>query len=381
MIFVIDIEIELMNIGYEAKRNFHNKTGLGNYSRDLVRILAQLYPENNYFLYNPKVSEKKLFVCNDLNVFEKNPKSFFYKKFKNIWRQKGVIKDLNNDKIEIFHGLSGELPSGLRKSNIKSVVTIHDLIFMRYPEFYSFFDRKIHFYKFRKAARQADVVIAISEQTKKDIVQFLDIPESKIKVIYQGCQNIFKESFSDEEKKIVSQKLNLPEQFILNVGTIEARKNIFSVVKAIKNIDTHLVIVGGETKYTKEIRKYIVENQLENKVLFLKGLNSKELAILYQLSTIFIYPSLFEGFGIPIIEALYSKTPVITTNSGVFPEAGGSDSIYVDPNNIDEIQKKIQLLLSNEELRMEIAEKGFTFVQKFNDKTIANQVMVLYKSL
>ena len=370
-----------MNIGYEAKRVFHNKTGLGNYSRDLIRILSNEFPENNYFLYNPKVAKNELFEVNNVTVFEKNPKSYWAKKFKNIWRQKGVIKDLIKDEIEIFHGLSGELPSGLRKSNIKSVVTIHDLIFMRYPEFYSFFDRKIHFYKFRKAARQANVVIAISEQTKKDIIQFLGIEPSKIKVIYQGCQNIFKQSFSDPDKQMVAEKFKLPKEFILNVGTIEARKNIFSVIKAIKNLNTHLIIIGGETKYSAEIKKYITENHLENKITFLKGLNSKELAILYQLATIFVYPSLFEGFGIPIIEALYSKTPVITTNSGVFPEAGGSDSVYIDPNNIDEIQQKIQLLLTNEKLRMEIAEKGFTFVQKFNDKTIASQVMALYKSL
>ena len=370
-----------MNIGYEAKRVFHNKTGLGNYSRDLIRILNAEFPENNYFLYNPKVAQSKLFEVNNVTVFEKNPNSFFYKKFKNIWRQKGVVKDLIKDKIEIFHGLSGELPSGLKKSNIKSVVTIHDLIFMRYPEFYSFFDKKIHFYKFRKSARQANVIIAISEQTKTDIIQFLGIPELKIKVIYQGCQNVFKISYSDEEKELVSKKFNLPNEFILNVGTIEARKNIFSVVKAIKNIDTHLVIVGGETSYTTEIKKYISENNIENKIIFLKGLSSKELAIVYQLAIIFVYPSLFEGFGIPIIEALYSKTPVITTNSGVFPEAGGADSIYVDPNNIHEMQEKIQLLLGNDKLRMEMAEKGFNFVQKFNDKTIANQVMALYKSL
>ena len=370
-----------MNIGYEAKRVFHNKTGLGNYSRDLIRILNAEFPNNNYFLYNPKVARNELFEVNNVTTFEKNPNSFFYKKFKNIWRQKGIIKDLIKDKIEIFHGLSGELPSGLRKSKIKSVVTIHDLIFMRYPEFYSFFDRKIHIYKFRKSARQANIVIAISEQTKADLIQFLDIPESKIKVIYQGCQNVFKESYSDQEKELVSKKFNLPNEFILNVGTIEARKNILAVVKAITNIDTHLIIVGGETSYTTGIKKYILENKIENKIIFLKGLSSKELAIVYQLATIFVYPSLFEGFGIPIIEALYSKTPVITTNSGVFPEAGGADSVYVDPNNIHELQEKIQLLLTNEKLRTEMAEKGFNFVQKFNDKTIANQVMALYKLL
>ena len=157
-----------MNIGYEAKRIFHNKTGLGNYSRDLVRVLALYYPENSYFLYNPKKNKEALFKTNSLGIIEKLPSTSFYKKFYNLWRQKGIINDLKIDGIEIFHGLSGEIPLGLRKKNIKSVVTIHDLIFLRYPKLYSFFDRKIHYYKFKKSAQNANLVIAISKQTKDD---------------------------------------------------------------------------------------------------------------------------------------------------------------------------------------------------------------------
>ena len=234
-------------IGYEAKRLFHNRTGLGNYSRDLVRILSSYYPKNSYFLYNPKKNKEILFN-NDLdNVFEKLPSTQFYKKYYNLWRQKGIINDLESDSINLFHGLSGEIPSGLRKKKIKSVVTIHDLIFMRYPHLYSFFDRKIHYYKFKKSAQNADIVIAISEQTKVDIVTFLKIPADKIKVIYQGCQAVFKQNYSITEKKEVVLKYNLPKEFILNVGTIEERKNALTIVKAIKNIDTKLVLIGKQT--------------------------------------------------------------------------------------------------------------------------------------
>ena len=370
-----------MNICFEAKRVFHNKTGLGNYSRDLIRLLSQYFPENNYFLYNPKTSNAGLFEANEKNVFEKKPPTPFYTKFYNLWRQKGVVNDLVKDKITIFHGLSGEIPSGLRAKNIKSVVTIHDLIFMRYPDLYSFFDRKIHFYKFKKAAQEADLVIAISEQTKNDIIEFLKIDASKIKIIYQGCHAAFKQTFSSEEQEKIIAKYNLPSSFILNVGTIETRKNILLAVKAIKEIDTCLVIIGNETPYANEVKNYIKDNNINHKVLFLKGLNTNELAIVYQLAKIFVYPSIYEGFGIPIIEALYSKTPVITTRGGVFPEAGGPNSIYVDPNNSDEIKEKIELLLNNKNLRTEIAEKGITFVQKFSDKVISEQIMLAYKSI
>ncbi len=370
-----------MNIGFEAKRVFHNKTGLGNYSRDLIRLLSQYFPENNYYLYNPKDSKEILFTANSKNVFEKKPSTFFYLKFYNLWRQKGIVNDLKKDNITLFHGLSGELPAGLRSKNIKSIVTIHDLIFVRYPHLYSFFDRKIHFYKFKKAAQQADLVIAISEQTKNDIIEFLKIEPSKIKVIYQGCHAAFKEDYSEKEYKEVTTKFGLPEKFLLNVGTIEARKNILLAVKAIKNIDTTLVIVGNETSYAKEIKDYIAQNNLENKVLFLKNVSIKELSILYKLAQVFIYPSLYEGFGIPIIEALYSKTPVITTHCGVFPEAGGPNSVYINPTSVDEMEKAILKLLQNEDLCEEITRKGWEFVQKFNDENIANEIIGVYKSL
>src|SRR5690554_1450738 len=245
-----------MKIGFDAKRFFHNNTGLGNYSRDLVRILSGHFPENEYFLYNTKPNKQRSSLLNDQNTFEKLPTSFFGKKLKSLWRMFWVKKQIQEDSIDIFHGLSGEIPIGLPK-NVKSVVTIHDLIFMRYPNLYSFFDRKIHFWKFRYAAKKADYVIAISEQTKQDIIKYLKITPEKIKVVYQGCSNVFKENFSSEEKEFVRKKLNLPSEFVLNVGTIEERKNALTIVKAIKDLDIKLVLVGRKTKYYEQIEKYV----------------------------------------------------------------------------------------------------------------------------
>ena len=186
-----------MNIGFEAKRVFHNTTGLGNYSRDLVRILHRYYPQNRYFLYNPKPSKKILFESLGAQVLEKRPLGLFYTFFSNLWRRFGIIGDLKRDHIGVFHGLSGELPVGLNKAGIKSVVTIHDVLFLRYPEFYSFIDRNIYYRKFKHAAEAADCVIAISEQTKRDIVQYLGIAENKISVVYQGCHQAFKENYTE----------------------------------------------------------------------------------------------------------------------------------------------------------------------------------------
>lgn len=367
-----------LTIGYEAKRVFHNSTGLGNYSRDLIRILNQFYPENHYLLYNPKIKKKINFSIENSNVIEKTPIGFINTFFKNFWRQCAIISDLKRDKIDIFHGLSGELPFKLSQNNIKSVVTIHDLIFLKFPQFYSWFDRKIHFYKFKKAAIQANHIIAISEQTKNDIVDYFKVDPNKISVLYQGCSDAFKKEYPTELKEKVATKHNLPQEFILNVGTIEERKNIFEVVKAIKNTEIPLIIIGKKTKYSDTIEAYLKEHNMKNQVRFLSGISLEELAVIYQLATIFVYPSLYEGFGIPIIEALFSKTPVITSNVSCLPEAGGTDSAYVNPKNSQEIKETLLSLWNNVEKRKDMAEKGYIFAQKFNDENIAHQMNDLY---
>lgn len=367
-----------LKIGYEAKRIFHNTTGLGNYGRDLVQILSKFYPDNQYYLYNPKPKKVNRLQLSE-NMIEILPEAFLWKKLSSVWRQKPVSKQIIEDQINIFHGLSGEIPRGLDKTNIKTVVTIHDLIFERYPELYSYIDRKIHFKKFQYACKKANTVIAISEQTKKDIIRFLKIDASKIEVVYQGCHQVFKEQIKQPFINSVLKKYNLPTDFIINVGTIQQRKNALTIVKAVKNINTNLVIVGGKTKYYEVIKNYIDQHKLGNKIFFLEGLTLKEIASLYRQAKISVYPSIFEGFGIPIIESMFCKTPVITSSGGVFPEAGGNHSVYLK-NPLDEKEMKIAIedLLSSEEKRTKIAKKGFEFVQKFNDEVIAKNIMNVY---
>ncbi len=365
-----------MKIGYDAKRMFHNNTGLGNYSRDLVRILATYYPDNEYYLYNPKPAKiNRLALTSQMVV--KQPENWLSQKLHFLWRSKWITKDIINDQLDIFHGLSGELPFGINKTGVKSVVTIHDLIFIHFPELYKPIDRKIYTAKFKQAARNADKIVAISEQTKNDLVKLFNVSPKKISVIYQGCHNAFKQSYSDELKNAVKDKFGLPDSFILNVGTIEARKNAFSIVKAIKGTDYQLVLVGRKTAYYNEIEAYIKQHNLSAQVHFLEGLNLEELAILYQLADIFIYPSIYEGFGIPIIEAMFSKTPVITNKYGVFPEAAGPYSYYLDDvTDPNEIQNKIEEVYEHDS-RERIAN-SYAFVQKFNDDVIAKKWHKIY---
>lgn len=364
-----------MKIAYDAKRFFNNASGLGNYSRDLVRILATYLPENNYILLNKNKSDRGSDILKNDNVhFVEISKS-------NFSRQLKMGKDAQKQNADIFHGLSGELPLKWDQTPIKKVVTIHDLIFVRYPEYYSFFDRKIHFWKFKKAAHLADKIVAISQQTKSDIVEFLHIPEDKIEVIYQGCHQAFKEKQSDSFLEQISTKFNLPKRFILSVGTIEERKNLLNIIKAITNTDIPLVVVGKKTKYYNKVLSFIKKNKMENQVLFLDQVSMEELAAIYNLADIFIYPSLFEGFGIPIIEALFSETVVITSNTSSLPEAGGTHSVYIDPKNELDIRAKIKFLWGNESERKRRAEKGLEFVQRFTDESIASDFNHFYKNI
>ncbi|TZF98482.1 glycosyltransferase family 4 protein (plasmid) [Chryseobacterium panacisoli] len=364
-----------MKIAFDAKRFFHNTSGLGNYSRDLVRILSEYEPAHEYLLLNKNKSERGKAILERPNV------QFIETSKGNFSRQLKMGKDAQKQGADIFHGLSGELPLKWDSKPIKKVVTIHDLIFVRYPQYYSFFDRRIHFWKFKKAADMADKIIAISEQTKRDIIQYLKVPENKIEVIYQGCHHAFKEQQTAELMQAVKEKFKLPERFVLNVGTIEDRKNLLNVVKAIKDTEIPLVVVGRKTKYYQKIESFLKKNKMEKQVLFLEGVSMDELAAVYKLADIFVYPSFFEGFGIPVIEALFSKTVVVTSNTSCLPEAGGKDSVYVNPDNDLDIRAKLKFLWENESERKRREEKGFEFVQKFNDEAIAKELMNFYQKL
>lgn len=369
-----------MRIGFDAKRIFHNSTGLGNYGRDAIRILHRYTPIQKFILYNTAPSNvDRLDILE--NIYIKYPKGWFWKKFSSLWRLGPVTKQIKKDKVDIFHGLTGELPAGLKDAGISTVVTIHDLIFLTHPQYYSGVDRIIYSRKFRYAAANADRIICISEQTKRDAVQYLDADPEKISVVYQGCNSAYKQGYDEATKRSIQEKYDLPEEFVLNVGTLQERKNALTLVQAIHGTEYHLVLVGSEKKYAQRIHAYIRENKLGTQVTFLKNVSDGDLAVIYQLATIFCYPSICEGFGIPIIEALFSKTAVITSKGGCFPEAGGPDSVYVDAMDVAGLRNDIRQLFENPQKRLQMEEKGYSFVQKFSDEKVAKSLYEVYESL
>ena len=372
-------------IGYDAKRAYQNYTGLGNYSRDLLKNVFSNFPENDYVLYTPNsIKNPRLsFLSEHDNVETRFPNSSLHKTFKGYWRSINLEKTLEKDNIDIFHGLSNEIPRR-RQSNIKYVVTIHDLIFKRYPRNYRSIDRKIHNVKFKYAAKNADLTIAISEQTKKDIVDFYKINPNKIKVLHQSCHDNFRREYPKEVITHIKEKFQLPDNFILNVGTIETRKNLNAIIQAIpimKN-DLPIVVVGRKTKYFNFLKVQMKKLKIDSsRIIFLKNVSIEELPSIYKLADLFIYPSLFEGFGIPIIESLISGTPVITSKDGCFSEAGGPDSLYINPLDYEEIAHSIDNLLSDTNQQLLMAENGKEFVKKFDPALLSKELMDIYKSI
>ena len=375
-----------MRIGFDGKRAVQNFTGLGNYSRYIVDILCQFGPENEYVLYAPKKRENKRLdkLTKQYQQLQLSyPTTSSWKKFSSLWRVWGVTRQLEKEKIDIFHGLSNELPLNIHQSEVKSIVTIHDLIFLRYPQYYHSIDRKIYTYKFRKACENADKIIAISECTKRDIIEFFRIPADKIEVVYQGCDPSFIHPIAEEKKREVRAKYQLPDHYILNVGSIEERKNALSAVQALMMLpeQIHLVIVGRHTEYTDKVEHFIKENKLEERVHIISNVPFDDLPAFYQLAEIFVYPSRFEGFGIPIIEALYSGIPVVAATGSCLEEAGGPDSIYVHPDDIKGMADALKQIYTDPERKKNMIEKGHSFAKRFSEEKQAEEILNIYKKL
>lgn len=384
---------EVKTIGYDAKRIVSNATGLGSYSRTLLESLANY--DKQFLLYAPNKGRKELYssLLEKENLFFKFPHKSNGDLVSNkilqwLWREEGVVDDLLKDKVEVFHGLTGQLPKGIKQSGIKSIVTIHDLIFFPHPEWYSRIDVFLYKKKFFRTIKQADRIIAISECTKRDIIRYGNVDERKIEVIYQSYNPIFSQEISQEEKQKVKQKYSLPEKFILNVGTIERRKNVLLAVKALKEIilnnpktEEHLVIVGRKTSYAKEVEHYIEQNGLTDRVHIINGVLFDELKVLYSLADLFVYPSIYEGFGIPIIEAIANRLPVVACKGSCLEEAGGEHSLYVEPTDVKAMAEAMQTLLCNEKKRTLVIEKGLQHIQKFANNDVSQKHIQLYNQL
>lgn len=385
-----------MNIGFDAKRAAQNRTGLGNYSRFVVRILSECFADNQYHLYTPKpqrmpyISEIPTLTSLHLHF----PPKGLWSKLRSIWRVWGITHDIHKDGIDLFHGLSNELPLNIgtpmqRKekwgeNRCKYVVTIHDLIFIHTPQYYHWIDRQIYNYKFRRACQCADRVIAVSEYTKQEIMRYYHTPEEKIDVVYQGCDPVFAKDIDSNKLQEVSKKYQLPDKFVLYVGSIEERKNLMLVARAmatIKDKGIHVVAVGRRTPYVDKIEDYLKEQGMEQMFHFCHKVPYEDLPSFYKLARTFAYPSRIEGFGIPLLEAITSGVPAIGCTGSCLEEAGGKNSIYVAPDDVSGMADAIVRTCTDESLRQQMIKAGKEYALNFTNEKLANDLMDIYNKI
>ena len=372
-----------MKIGFDAKRALNNSTGLGNHARILLNALMRDFPEHEYLLFSPKAKEEYLEQLHGkFNIFF--PETKFQKTLHPLWRSFGIKNQLTQNRIDIYHGLSNEIPFGLRTSDFGLVVTIHDLIFLKHTEQYPFVDRKIYELKTRYAAKHADKIIAVSNETKNDLMERYGVEEKKIEVIYPSVDALFQSEVRSPKSEAI-QKYKLPAKYVLNVGSFFPRKNQRTLIEAfdlIKNkVEEDLVLVGGAGTTRNEIEALIAQKNLTQRVKIISGISNNELPAVYTAASAFVFPSLFEGFGAPVLEALFSKVPVIATKGGAIEEAGGKNSLYITPTNAEEIADALLKVLANETLRAQMRVSGYSHAQTMSDKVFAEKTMRVYVEL
>ncbi len=373
---------EPLVIAYDAKRITHNATGLGNYGRMMVEALVRFAPQNRYVLCSPDPGRadlrERLPRAEQIEFLFPNPPRRGLGK--SWWRTFGVRRELPPE-TALFHGLAAELPFGLRKAGVKSVVTVHDLIFLRYPAYYKWIDRKIYTYKYKKACRDADRIIAISEATKRDIVKFFGIAPEKIDVVYQGCDEQFKREVPEAAMRAVRAKYALPDRYILSVGSIEERKNLLLVVQAAARMaePPHIVAVGRRTPYTALVERCAARYGLSEQLHIHDRVEFADLSAVYRMADAFVYPSRFEGFGIPMIEAACCGVPTVGATGSCLEEAGGPGAAYVDPDDPQALADRLTEILSDEPLRRRMADAGREYVARFEPERITADLLRVYR--
>ncbi|MBP3762484.1 MAG: glycosyltransferase family 4 protein [Bacteroidales bacterium] len=377
-----------MKIGFDAKRAAQNRTGLGNYSRFVLRLLRRYAPEAECVLYVPQPRQAKHLaeVPGVEGCSVVSPRSWLGRLVPSVWRTAGLAQALRRDGVALYHGLSNELPLGIRRVGCRSVVTIHDVIFLHHPEYYKPIDRFIYRLKFRHAARVADCVVAVSEYTRSELVRWLGVPAEKIEVLYQGQQLDFAH-VGEADRQAVRQRYGLPPRYILYVGTLEERKNLLLAARAMACLrrqgllpeDMRLVAVGRATPYLDTLRRFLAAEGLSDRFLFLHNVSFDHLPACYLMADFMVYPSRIEGFGIPLLEAAAAGLPAIGCTGSSLEEAGGEGAFYVDPDDAQGMADCMLRLWRDEALRHTCSAKGLEYAGHFTDKALAEKLLDLYR--
>jgi glycosyltransferase involved in cell wall biosynthesis len=368
-----------MNIAFDARSLTLYKTGIGKYTENLARYLEKLDSNVNLYLY----SNRDIIIKKENNVETACARDLIGKYNSSLWFQFSLpfyLNDQSGNKIDLFHGTMAMLPLAVR---MPTVVTIYDLVLEKFPETMYWKNWLSLKTLMRISARKASKIIAISENTKKDIIDYFGIDEEKIRVIYLGVDSQFSPQ-PDPNEADALEKYNLTDGYILSVGTLEPRKNFHRLINAYKMVASSgqktpkLVIIGGHGWGNEELGKVVRESGLDERVILAGYVPDEDIPVLYRNASVFVYPSLYEGFGLPPLEAMACGTPVITSNLSSIPEVVGDAAILIDPYNTAEIAQAIASVLKNEGLRDSLRTSGLVRSKLFNWEKTARETHSLY---
>jgi len=348
-----------MRLGFDAKRFYNNSTGLGNYARNLINAFDERGMRDDITLFTPRVSSPFLGLLD-----QNQDRTVIPTKKRALWRQVGIARDLQKKQIEVYHGLSAELPLQVPEG-VKTVVTIHDMLFRRFPTYYSYFDRMIYDRKTRRAVEKADRVIAISQATKQDLINYYGKDPDLIHVIPVICtMPNMNEAGQTSDADLIS---GIPEEYLLCVSRFERRKNHLNLLRAITSLGSnapHVVLAGADGDQIKALRAFVKDNNLLNQVSIVVNPPGTILSQLYTNCRAFIFPSMYEGFGMPVLEAMQFGKVVMTTENSSMSEIGGESGLYFDafdPENIAAcINNASQSILSEKSTLLDAQLKLFS---------------------
>lgn len=378
-----------MRIGIEAQRLFRpHKHGMDRVALELIRSLQKIDKENEYFIFvKPDVDNKVVFSTDNFHIVEIEGGAY------PIWEQFKLPKLAKAHNCDILHCTSNTAPLALQ---MPLVTTLHDVIFKegsvleQLTSSASWYQKIGNLYRrliVNSIVKKSQRLITVSNFERQNISKIYKLDSSKIQTVHNGVSECFKAVVDNKARAKVKQKYNLPEQFLLHLGNTDPRKNTARVLKAfymyiyVYTEDLKLVIVGlNESKLSTILKSIDLEEELSDKIILTGYVVDTDLPILFSLSELFLFPSLREGFGIPIIEAMACGTPVITSNTSSMPEVAGDAACLVNPNSTENIYEAIAKVRSDKNYKNQLTEKGLARYTKFTWENAARQVLGIYQT-
>lgn len=365
-----------MRIGFDASALVKEAAGIGQYIINVLRNVMEIDKENEFYLFTYDEIKIPFDLPNNWHiVYYGGPKK------KQLRYLTHMGKYLKLNKIDIFVGTRHYLPL-FRSKKLKYVAIVHDLIPLYMPELFTK-EHKLRFKVFTDICKhQADLIVAVSQATKKDVLQYMKFPEDKVKVVYEGANPLFNNQRDEVAIKNTMEKYHIDGDYILCLSTVEPRKNMLRTIQAYeqcvleKNLPYKLVIVGGSGWNNGAIYDYVQQSEeLKKHVIFTGYVSDVEVKHIYANAALFIYASLCEGFGLPILEAMQSGIPVITSNVSSMPEVAGDACELIDPLDIEQLKEAIVRVLSSEDTRESMSKRGLERSKMFSWRKCAEETL------